>query len=316
MRAFAIALAYLLDLSIKDPQVWWHPVRLIGGFIAVQEKYYRKVLRNDLTGGLLLASVTALSVLAISITAVWMAAQFSWMAAFMLDAVLIYFSISPSALAQEGKAIHRHLASGDLDAARKALSMIVGRDTATLDQPAIIRAAVETISENSVDALVSPLFYAAIGGGPLAMAYRAVNTCDSMVGYRNEKYEQFGKIPARLDDVANFIPARLALAFIPVSAFLCGMDGERAFSVGLRDRLKHQSPNSAHGEAVFAGALGVRLGGPSVYGGVIKVKPWIGDANREIGGDDILNAVRLLNATAVVAVIVFTIVRYIWVCKL
>lgn len=314
MRAFAIALAYLLDISIKDPQVWWHPVRLIGSFITAQEYYYRKLTRNDLLGGLLLVSVTALSVFAISLAAVWMAAQFHWMAALMLDAMLIYFSISPSALAQEGKGIHRHLASDELGAASKALSMIVGRDTATLDQPAITRAVVETIAENSVDALISPLFYAAIGGGPLAMAYRAVNTCDSMVGYRNERYEQFGKIPAIVDDVANFIPARLALVFIAFSAFLCGMDAGRALVIGLRDRLKHPSPNSAHGEAAFAGALGVQLGGPSSYGGVLKVKPWIGDANREIGIHDIPKAVRLLNVTSVVAVIIFTIARFLWVC--
>lgn len=314
MRAFAIALAYLLDLSIKDPQVWWHPVRLIGRFIVVQENYYRKLIRNDLLGGSLLASVTALSAFAISLTAVWMAAQFHWMAALMLDAILIYLSISPSALAQEGRTVHRHLVSGDLVAAREALSMIVGRDTATLGQPVITRAVVETIAENSVDALISPLFYAVIGGGPLAMAYRAVNTCDSMVGYRNERYEQFGKIPAIVDDVANFIPARLALAFIPFAAFLCGMDAGRALVIGLRDRLKHPSPNSAHGEAAFAGALGAQLGGPSGYGGVLKVKPWIGDANREIGIHDIPNAIRLLNVTAAVAVIIFTIVRFLWVC--
>jgi adenosylcobinamide-phosphate synthase len=310
MRAFTIALAYLLDLSIKDPQVWWHPVRLIGGFIAVQENVYRKLIRSELLGGLLLVCVTALSAFAISLAAVWIAAQLHWMAAFMLDATLIYFSISPSALAQEGKAIHRHLASGDLDAAREALCMIVGRDTAALDQPAITRAVVETIAENSVDALLSPLFYAAIGGGPLAIVYRTVNTCDSMVGYRNERYELFGKASAIVDDVANFIPARLALAFIPFAAFLCGMDGGRAFTTGLRDRLKHPSPNSAHGEAAFAGALGVQLGGPSVYGGVLKVKPWIGNARREIGIHDIPKAVRLLNATAAVAVIVFTAARF------
>lgn len=309
MWAFTIALAYFLDLSVKDPQVWWHPVRLIGGFISAQENVYRRLIRNDLIGGFLLVGVTALSVFAISLTAVWMAAQLHWMAAFTMDAALIYFSISPSALAQEGKRIHRHLESGDMDEARRSLSMIAGRDTAALGQLAITRAVVETISENSVDALISPLFYAAIGGGPLAMAYRAVNTCDSMVGYRNERYELFGKIPARVDDVANFIPARLALVFISFAAFLCGMDGGHALTSGLRDRLKHPSPNSAHGEAAFAGALGVRLGGPSGYGGVLKVKPWIGDLNREIEIHDILGAVRLLNATAAVAVILFTTAR-------
>lgn len=309
MWAFTITLAYLLDLSIKDPHVWWHPVRLIGGFIEAQENVYRRLIRSELLGGMLLASVTAFSVFAISMAAVWIAAQIHWMAAFILDAGLIYFSISPSALAQEGRAIHRHLAAGDLGAARKAVSMIVGRDTATLDQPAITRAVVETISENSVDALISPLFYAAIGGGPLAMAYRALNTCDSMVGYRNEKYELFGKIPARADDAANFIPARLALGFISLAAFLVGMDGRRTFVVGLRDRLKHPSPNSAHGEAAFAGAMGIELGGPSSYGGVLKVKAWIGSATREIGIDDIPNAVRLLNATAAVSVIAFTAMR-------
>lgn len=303
-------MAYLLDLRLKDPQVWWHPVRLIGGVIAAQENAYRRLIRSELLGGLMLVGVTASAAFAISITAVWAASQLGWTAAFMVDVALIYFSISPSALAQEGDSIHRHLISGDFELARKRLSMIVGRDTLPLDKPAIIRAVAETIAENSVDALISPLFYAAIGGGPLAMAYRAVNTCDSMVGYRNEKYERFGKIPAIVDDVANFIPARLALALIPLAAFLCGMDGRRAFRIGLRDRLKHPSPNSAHGEAAFAGALGIQLGGPSSYGGVLKVKPWIGDLNRDIGIDDIPNAIRLLNATAAVAVTMFTAARH------
>lgn len=300
MYAFAIGLGYLLDLFLKDPHTVWHPVRLIGNFIAVQERFYRNILKLELAGGLLLAVITPATVFVLSLGMLMALGRIHWSLAIVGDALLVWCAISPSALAAEAREIEKRLEAGDDAGAKKALSMIVGRDTGPMDRAAIARATVETVAENSVDGLVSPLLYAALGGGPLAMAYRAVNTCDSMVGYRNERYERFGKIPARIDDAANFLPARLALVIISLSAWLAGLNGRMAMVIGLRDRLKHPSPNSAHGEAAFAGALGVRLGGPSVYGGIVKEKPWLGDDLKPMDTSVIAQARRLLWWTALI----------------
>lgn len=300
MHAFAIGLGYLLDLLLKDPQTVWHPVRSIGGFIAAQERFYRNILKLELAGGLLLAVVTPGVVFVLSLAFLMALGRIHWIVALIGNALLVWCAISPSALAAEARGIEKRLEAGDDAGAKKAVSMIVGRDTAPMDREAIGRAVIETVAENSVDGVISPLFYAAMGGGPLAMAYRSVNTCDSMVGYRNERYERFGKIPARVDDVANFIPARVALVIISVSSWLAGLNARNAMAVGLRDRLKHPSPNSAHGEAAFAGALGVRLGGPSFYGGVLKEKPWLGDNIKPIDTAVISQARRLLGWTALV----------------
>jgi adenosylcobinamide-phosphate synthase len=277
MNHYAILLAWVLDLALKDPFVPWHPVRLIGSLINSQEAVYRRYLSNEIVGGFLLSVVTVSVVWLFCKELTWAVGKVGPIFGFAANALLIFFSIAPSALADEGLKIHRLLAEGRDDEARKELSMIVGRDTAHLSREEVARAVVETIAENSVDALTSPLFFAAIGGGPLAMAYKAVNTCDSMVGYRNEKYEKFGKVSARVDDAANFIPARLSIIFISVASFVCRFDAVKALRTGLKDRLKHPSPNSAHGEAMFAGALGVRLGGASSYGGVEKEKQKLGE---------------------------------------
>ncbi|MBI5636844.1 MAG: cobalamin biosynthesis protein CobD [Nitrospinae bacterium] len=301
MHAFAIGLGYFLDLLLKDPHTAWHPVRLIGNFISAQERFYRGILKLELAGGLLLAIITPGAVFFLSLAMLIALERIHWSLAFIGDAVLVWCAISPSALAAEARVIEKRLEAGDDAGAKTALSMIVGRDTAHMDRAAIARATVETVAENSVDGVISPLLYAALGGGPLAMAYRAVNTCDSMVGYRNERYERFGKIPARVDDFANFIPARAALAVIAVAAWLAGLNPQKAVVIGWRDRLKHPSPNSAHGEAAFAGALGVRLGGPSVYGGIVKEKPWLGDEIKPMDELVIAQARRLLGWTALVA---------------
>lgn len=303
MYAFAIGLGYLLDLFLKDPQAVWHPVRLIGNFIAAQERFYRNILKLELAGGLLLAVITPATVFILSLGMLMLLERIHWSLALIGNAMLVWCAISPSALAAEALKIERRLEAGDDAGAKKALSMIVGRDTASMDRAAIVRATVETVAENSVDGLISPLFYAALGGGPLAMAYRAVNTCDSMVGYRNERYERFGKIPARVDDIANFIPARAALVIINAAARPAGLNARMAMVIGLRDRLKHPSPNSAHGEAAFAGALGVRLGGPSLYGGALKEKPWLGDGLQPMDAPVIAHARRLLWWTALVTAV-------------
>jgi len=207
--------------------------------------------------------------------------------------------------------VKRPLKDGDIHAARGALSMVVGRDTAGLDSKDVARGAVETVAENTSDGVVAPLFYMALGGVPLAMAYKAINTMDSMVGYRTEKYRDFGWAAARLDDLANFIPARLAALFMVASSALLQaaypdrFSAKRSWTVFLRDGKKHTSPNSGRPEAAAAGSLGVRLGGENSYFGKTSVKPYIGEPLRELGPDAITDCVRLMYATSALAVATF-----------
>jgi len=305
MNGIPIVLGYLLDIAFRDPAVGFHPVRLVGIFIQAQERLYRKVFGNLLFAGFILSAVTVSTVLAASYGFVVVAAGLHPAAGFLASAILVYISISPASLAHEAMKIHGLLSAGDDEGAKRELSLIVGRDTHDMTREEIARACVETVAENSVDGLISPLFFAAIGGGPLAMAYRAVNTCDSMVGYRNERYELFGKVSARLDDAANFIPARLSIAVVFLASLALRMDGRRALEVALRDRLKHPSPNSAHAEAAFAGAMGVQLGGISSYGGVRKEKPCLGDPVHRLGAERIPSAVRLLRVASAIACALF-----------
>ncbi|MBI3793421.1 MAG: cobalamin biosynthesis protein CobD [Nitrospinae bacterium] len=304
---YAIILAWALDQFFKDPVFFLHPVRIIGRFIAAQENAYRKMFSNEFVGGIFLSVMTVSSVWLVSFSVCLAAGRAHPALGLAANTALIFFSISPSALAAEGTRIFNLLSEGREGEARKVLSMIVGRDTENLGPVEISRACVETIGENSVDGLISPLFFAMLGGGPLAMAYRAVNTCDSMVGYRNERYEKFGKFSARLDDAANFVPARLSILFISVAAFFCRLNAFEALKTGMRDRLKHPSPNSAHGEAAFAGALGVRLGGRSHYGGAAKEKPLLGQNFRPTEPSDIPKAVLLLRITSLLVVVSFSI---------
>jgi adenosylcobinamide-phosphate synthase len=201
-------------------------------------------------------------------------------------------------------------ARGDLAESRIKLSWIVGRDTSQLAPQQINRAVVETVAENTVDGIIAPLFFLLLGGAPLAMAYKAVNTLDSMVGYKHEKYRAIGMVSARLDDVANFIPARLSWLLISLAALLCGEAGGRALRIGWRDRYNHSSPNCGWSEAAVAGALGIRLGGPNDYFGQRVEKPWIGDATRDISVDDISRTIRLMWVSSTLALALFMAVRY------
>ena len=204
-------------------------------------------------------------------------------------------------LDREARAVAQALASGDLPAARRQVSHLVGRDTGALDGAGVARAAVESVAESSVDGVTAPLFFAALGGGPLAMAYRAVNTLDSMVGHKDARHRDIGWASARLDDLLNWVPARLTGGLLVLSASLCGENAGGGWRVSRRDRLKHASPNAGHPEAAVAGALGLRLGGPLSYGGEVQDKPWIGDGTAEAGAGDILRAMRLVHVAALLA---------------
>ena len=234
----------------------------------------------------------------------WLPGRWHPACAAVLSIGLLWTGFAAKSLYRESAHVLRALRQGDLELARRKLSMIVGRDTDHLDKPEIVRATVETIGENLCDGVIAPLVYAAIGGAPLLMAYKAVSTLDSMVGHRNERYEEFGWASARMDDILNFVPARLTGVLICGAAFLLRMDGRRAWHVFRRDRLKHRSPNSAHGESAMAGALSVQLGGHATYAGKPSSTPLLGDPINELHADTIASAHRILFGTSALGALI------------
>ena len=298
----AAALAgFLLDFLFGDPHSMPHPVRALGSLIGWMEGWLRRIFpegkRGELIGGSILAGgVTG----GVSLTLL-RAARFLFGPGgeFLCGAVMCYYLLAARSLRDESMKVCDSLRKGDIQEARRNVSMIVGRDTAGLDGEGIAKAAVETVAENTSDGVIAPLFYLFLGGPVLGWMYKAVNTMDSMVGYRNERYLYFGRAAARLDDLANLIPARLSALLMIGASFLLGMDGKGAERIWLRDRRNHKSPNSAQTEAVCAGALGVRLAGPAWYFGRRFEKPFIGDEKRKVEWEDIKRANRLMYGTAV-----------------
>ena len=273
---FAIPGAVLLDLILGDPKWLPHPIRGMGKWIESWEPYFRK-LPMDLTAS---GCLFALSLVCGTWLITWLLLQITILMhePFYtgLQIVLIYFSLSIRSLQSSAMDVYQALKRDTLDSAKDKLSHIVGRDVEPLDSKGVVRAAVESVAENLVDGVLSPLFFAVIGGTPLAMAYKMVNTLDSMIGYKNEKYLHFGKWAARLDDIANFIPARLSIPVISVAAFFLKNRIHETFMTALIEGEKHHSPNAGYPEAAFAGALGLRLGGPNTYEGHLVDKPYIG----------------------------------------
>ncbi len=297
-----LTIGFFLDLCFGDPYWMPHPVRLIGKLIQVTEKLLRKCFpktkRGELAGGACLTTAV-LVICGVSFWGLWQAAeQLPPTLAFGMEAFLCYQMLAAKSLKKESMKVYDALHKGDTEEARHAVSMIVGRDTSPLNRAGIIRAAVETVAENTSDGVIAPLFYMALGGAPLALLYKAVNTMDSMVGYRNESYLYFGRCGARLDDLANLIPARLSALLMIAASWLLGMDGRGAIRVFKRDRYSHKSPNSAQTEAVCAGALQVQLAGNAYYFGKLCEKPTIGDDIRPVEAEDIPRANRLMLLTA------------------
>ena len=298
----AFFFGFILDMIFGDPQGFPHPVRLMGGLISELEKRLLDMEnRNpdrELKNGKLLAAAVLLSVSAVS-AAVFIAAYFAHpILGACAEAFMTYQILAAKGLKSESMKVFDRLERDDLSGARKAVSMIVGRDTDNLDAEGVTKAAVETVAENTSDGVVAPMLYCAVGGPVLGLMYKAVNTMDSMIGYKNDKYLYFGRAAAKLDDAANFLPARISAVFMLFSAFIGGFDFKNALRIYKRDRLKHSSPNSAHTEAVCAGALGVRLAGDAVYFGKTVKKPFIGEALRKIEPEDIRRANRLMYFTA------------------
>lgn len=298
----AFFFGFILDMIFGDPHGFPHPVRLMGGLISELEKRLLDMEnRNpdrELKNGKLLAAAVLLSVSAVS-SAVFIAAYFAHpIFGACAEAFMTYQILAAKGLKSESMKVFDRLEHDDISGARKAVSMIVGRDTDNLDAEGVTKAAVETVAENTSDGVVAPMLYCAVGGPVLGLMYKAVNTMDSMIGYKNDKYLYFGRAAAKLDDAANFLPARISAVFMLFSAFIGGFDFKNALRIYKRDRLKHSSPNSAHTEAVCAGTLGVRLAGDAVYFGKTVKKPFIGEALRKIEPEDIRRANRLMYFTA------------------
>ena len=292
------AAAFLIDALIGDPRSNFHPVVLIGKLISSLEKILRRELDSPsqkiFKGGLLVA-IVVLTSFAVGCGIELLSRELPSLAAqIFVQALTLSFMISPRTLGDAAREIYQLLEVENLTEARRKVGWIVGRDTQNLNEAEVARATVETVAENTVDGIISPLFYFAVGGLPLAVAYRAINTMDSMLGYRNEKYLHFGRIAARLDDVANFVPARLTAILFLGAAALLGLDVRNAFNMMKRDASKHPSPNGGWAEATVAGALNIRLGGTNYYFGQPHFRAYMGDPNEILEAAHILGAVRLM----------------------
>ena len=305
----AVLLGGLLDLLLGDPHRLPHPVRAMGALIAGLESPLRRLFPSTQRGELLAGAMLVLLVVLLSTGAAVLlllaAYLLSPLLAFLVEAVLCYYCLAARSLREESMAVFRALTGGTIEEARRAVSMIVGRDTDRLDADGVTRAAVETVAENASDGVIAPLLFLAVGGAPLGILYKAVNTMDSMVGYQNERYLYFGRCAARLDDVLNFLPARLAGVLLCLAAPIASLRGQNAWRIFFRDRKNHKSPNSAHTEAAAAGALGVRLAGSNYYFGKIVDKPTIGDDLRPIVPEDIPRVNRLMLTAFLLSLLLF-----------
>ena len=301
-------LGYIMDLVFGDPYWFPHPVRFIGKLISKTEKFIRKHAKSEESlkyWGILMWLVPVVTT-AVVTTFIVKIASFNKYVEIFVSAFIIYTTLSTKCLKDEATKIYKVLETGDIKKSRVQLSYIVGRDTTNLSQSEIIRATVETVAENTVDGTISPMFYGFLFGPVGAMTYKAINTLDSMVGYKNDKYLNLGCVSAKLDDVANFIPARLTAIFMPLGAFLCGMNGINSFKIAIRDRKNHKSPNCAFAEGAAAGAMGVQLGGTNIYFGQEVYKPTIGDKKRELENYDIVRMNKLMYATTANALLILS----------
>lgn len=307
---FAFIAGFVLDLLIGDPHFIPHPVRLIGSLISFLDKRLncdagcniseKKLNLIKYKRGMLLAFTVIFATFAISVIIIVAAYSINLYAGVIAEAVMTWQILATKCLRVESMRVYDALRTDGVDAGRRAVSMIVGRDTSVLDAAGVTRAAVETIAENTSDGVIAPMLYTAIGGPVLGFVYKAVNTMDSMLGYKNDKYMYFGRFAAKFDDVVNFIPARISAYLMIAAAFIGGrqFDGKNAYRIFKRDRFNHASPNSAQTESVCAGALRVQLAGDAVYFGKLVKKKYIGDGLHEIEYEDIKRANRLMYITA------------------
>lgn len=306
-HTIALAAGYLLDLLIGDPRWLYHPVCLIGNLITLLEKGIRKIFpkteKGELFGGFLEVILVCLISLGVPCAVLSTLYRYMPLAGLVLETFWCYQLLATKSLKDESMKVYDRLKNGTIEEARYAVSMIVGRDTSELTEEGVTKAAVETVAENSSDGVIAPMLYMALGGVPLMFLYKGINTMDSMLGYKNDRYLYFGRCAAKLDDLANYIPARISGWLMVAAAFLTGMDGKNAAKIYKRDRRNHASPNSAQTEAAVAGALRVQLAGNAYYFGKLYEKPTIGDKLREVEPEDIRRANRLLYGASVLSVL-------------
>jgi adenosylcobinamide-phosphate synthase len=308
-----ILLGYVADLIFGDPYWFPHPVRAIGAFISSLEKLLRRFTYSPKTekiAGFILAGTTVTLSYLVVLSILKIALSVNIVLFHLVNIVFIYTVLATKCLGDEAKKIYRYLKDGDTNSARKALAYIVGRDTENLNVKDICRAVIETVAENTSDGIIAPLFYLFLGGVPLAMAYKAINTLDSMVGYKDERYINIGMASARLDDIINFLPSRITAFLMAISSFFLGLDTKRSLFITIRDGSKNPSPNSGYPEASMAGALGIRLGGLNSYRGRIVEKPYIGDPLEDINPEHILLSIRLMYGTSILGFILGCLIRY------
>lgn len=304
---------FLLDCLLGDPEKMPHPVVWMGKTISRLEKWLRRRFpqtpEGELRTGMVLAVVLPLGTLLISGGLCWLFWWIHPMLGLALQAFWCWQALAMRCLAKESRNVYRCLKDQGLEAGRKAVSRIVGRDTAELSEQGVIKAAVETVAENFSDGVIAPLLYMLIGGAPLALTYKAINTMDSMVGYKNEKYLYFGRAAAKLDDVANYVPSRIGALLWILASPLAGGNGKNSWKIWRRDRRNHASPNSAQTESACAGSLGIQLAGPASYFGKMVDKPTIGDSEREVQREDILRANKMMILSSIVGLVIGLAVR-------
>ena len=306
-----ILLGFILDTIIGDPYKLPHPIRWIGSFISILEKLCRKIAKSN-TMLMILGAILVFIVVFVSggITLlVLKLASFNKYAYLIVSSVICYYMLAGKSLKTESMKVYKAFENNDTEGARKAVSMIVGRDTQSLTKEGIIKAAVETVAENASDGVIAPLLWMLVLGPLGGFFYKAVNTMDSMIGYVEEKYFYIGKFAAKLDDVLNYIPARISGILVIISAFILRYDYKNAFRIFKRDRKKHASPNSAQTESAMAGALGVQLAGDATYFGVVHKKPYIGDKKREIENEDIKRANDIMYTMTIICLVVGFVIR-------
>lgn len=309
----AVCIGYLLDLAIGDPQGFPHPIRLIGHLINKTEVLLRKVFPKTNNGELIAGVFMVIVVMAISaiipFIVLFLLYGFNIYLAIIVEAIMCYYIFATRALKDESMIVHKYLKDNDVEGARQAVSMIVGRDTKSLDEKGISKATIETIAENASDGVIAPIIFVIIGGAPLGFLYKSINTMDSMIGYKNEKYLYLGRVAAILDDIVNYIPARISAYIMIFSTLFTKFNFKNSYRIYKRDKFNHASPNSAHTEAVMAGALDIQLAGDAYYFGKVVKKKTIGDDIREVTYKDISNANILMYTSSLVSIIIFLVIK-------
>ena len=310
----AVLVGFLIDCLVGDPAALPHPIVLIGKGIAALERLLRARFpatpEGERAAGRVLVVCMLLLSAVIPAAILWVCFRISRWLCFAVCCIMSWQIFAAKCLKQEAQKVQRCLDAGDLPAARRQVSMLVGRDTEQLTETQVAKAAIETVAENTSDGVIAPLFYMMLGGPVLGFVYKAINTMDSMLGYKNEKYIHFGRCAARTDDVANYIPARLSALGMIAAAPLMGFDGKNAARIWRRDRRKHASPNSAQTESVCAGALHIQLAGNAYYFGKLYEKPFIGDPDRAVEPADISRTCRLMYGTSILLLAVFEAVGF------